>query len=243
MTPKGLEEVQNGIYVLRGDLGKKMNVYFLRGPDGRITQFDAGTRAMLRGNRRIAQDLGGIDRVVLSHAHADHRGTAPNLGPPVHVHVDEVADATSAASVTPYMDLSLLDTAPVRKIYRPLLNLWDGGPVEVDATLEEGDEVAGFEVIHFPGHAPGLIGLWRESDRLALVSDTIYVIDSAKLGKKLPEGTASVPHPAFAWDHQQAKRSVRKLAELKPRIVLTGHGGTLQGDDLTPTLLAAADKF
>ena len=41
------------------------------------------------------------------------------------------------------------------------------GVVEFDG------EVAGFRVIHFPGHARGPIGLWRESDRLALVSDVI----------------------------------------------------------------------
>ena len=243
MTSKGLEEAADGVYVLRGDLGKKMNIYFLRGPDGKFVQFDAGTRAMLGANRRVAQELGGIDRIVLSHAHADHRGTAPKMGPPVWVHTAEVADAESSRSINPYMDLSLLDTAPVRLIYKPLLKMWDGGPVKVAGTLEEGDQVAGFEVIHFPGHAPGLIWLWRESDALAVVSDTIYVIDSAKLGKDLPSGSASVPHPAFAWDHQQAKESVRKLAALKPRTVLTGHGETLSGDDLTEPLLAAADKF
>ena len=39
-----------------------------------------------------------------------------------------------------------------------------------DHPIREGDEVAGFRVIHFPGHAPGLIGLWRESDRVAIVT-------------------------------------------------------------------------
>ena len=47
--------------------------------------------------------------------------------------------------------------------------------MKIDDTVAEGDEVAGFRVHHFPGHAPGLIGLWRESDRLALVSDTVYL--------------------------------------------------------------------
>ena len=44
--------------------------------------------------------------------------------------------------------------------------------MKIGGTVSEGDEVAGFRVIHFPGHAPGLIGLWRESDRVALVSDS-----------------------------------------------------------------------
>src|SRR6478736_4667106 len=67
----------------------------------------------------------------------------------------------------------------------------------------EGDEVAGFKVIHCPGHAPGLIGLWRESDRVAIGSDVVYLGDSARL-KPLPAGEASVPHPAWAWDHSKA---------------------------------------
>ena len=36
---------------------------------------------------------------------------------------------------------------------------------------------AGFKVMHLPGHAPGLIGLFRETDRLALVSDCFYTLD------------------------------------------------------------------
>lgn len=241
MTPKGLEEVGDGIYVLRGDLKKSMNIYFLRGPDGEIVQFDAGTSSMLRANRRAAQELGGIDRIVLGHAHADHRGTAPKLGPPVYCHPAEVRDAESDAPFAPYMDLSLLPVVPVRWLYQLLMRWWDGGAVEVAGTVEEGDTVAGFDVIHFPGHAPGLIGLWRESDRTAIVSDTIYVVDSARL-KPLPEGTASVPHPAWAWDHQQAKTSVRKLVDLKPTTVFSGHGEPLRAPDLTGVLMSAADK-
>lgn len=241
MTPKGLEEVGDGIYVFRGDLKKSMNIYFVRGPDGEIVQYDAGTRAMLGANRRIAQEFGGIDRVVLGHAHADHRGTAPKLGPPVYCHPADVADAESSASIAPYMNLSMLPVVPIRWLYQVLLRMWDGGAVKIAGTVEEGDQVAGFEVIHFPGHAPGQIGLWRESDRTAIVSDTIYLIDSARL-KPLAEGEASVPHPAWAWDHQQAKESVRKLAALKPTTVLAGHGEPLRAPDLTDVLMSAADK-
>ena len=37
--------------------------------------------------------LGGINRVVLGHAHADHRGAAAGLGAPVLCHPDDRADA------------------------------------------------------------------------------------------------------------------------------------------------------
>ncbi len=159
-----------------------MNIYFLEDGDG-VVQFDAGTKAMRKAAAAEARQLGGLKRVVLGHAHADHRGTAPYLGAPVQCHPDEVADAESPASIQPYMDLSLLPVAPVRWLYPFLLRHWDGGPVKIDSTVSEGDEVAGFEVLHFPGHAPGLIGLWRESDGLALVSDVVYLVDAARLNR------------------------------------------------------------
>ncbi|HEY1285315.1 MAG TPA: MBL fold metallo-hydrolase [Solirubrobacterales bacterium] len=236
-----MEEVANGVWLLRGDLRKSMNVYFLRDGDG-VVQFDAGSSAMTKAVRAAGEQLGGVKRVVLSHAHADHRGTAPGIDAPILCHPDEVADAESDASIAPYMDLSQLPVAPVRWIYPFLLRRWDGGAVRIAGTVSEGEEVAGFGVLHFPGHAPGLIGLWRASDRVALVSDVVYLIDSARL-KPLPAGEASVPHPAWAWDHAKAKESVRKLAALEPLVVGAGHAPPLRGEDLRPTLEAAADKL
>jgi glyoxylase-like metal-dependent hydrolase (beta-lactamase superfamily II) len=236
-----LERVADGVWLLRGDLRAAMNIYFLEDGDG-VVQFDAGTKSMRKKAAQTARDLGGLKRVVLGHAHADHRGTAPYLDAPVFCHPDEVADAEGDQAVSPYFNLSLLPMGPIRWIYPSLLRHWDGGPVKIGGTVSEGDEVAGFEVLHFPGHAPGLIGLWRESDRLALVSDVVYLVDSARL-KALPPGEASVPHPAFAWNHQEAKRSLRRLAELEPLVVGAGHDRPLRGDDLRATLEAAAEKY
>jgi len=235
------EQIADGVWLLRGDIRHAMNIYFIADGEGGVIQFEAGSSAMKRSARAAAERLGGVSRVILSHAHADHRGTAGAMGAPILCHPDEVADAESDASITPYMDLSLLPVAPIRWIYPLLLRRWDGGAVSISGTLSEGDEVAGFRVIHLPGHAPGLIGLWRESDRLALASDAIYLIDSARL-RALPEGEASVPHPAWAWNHRQAKESVRRLASLEPLIVGAGHAEPLRGDDLRPTLERAAEK-
>jgi glyoxylase-like metal-dependent hydrolase (beta-lactamase superfamily II) len=236
-----MERVADGVWLLRGDLRKSMNVYFLE-DEGGVVQFDAGSKGMRKAVRREGERLGGVKRVVLGHAHADHRGTAPYLGAPVLCHPDEVADAESDASIPPYMNLSLLPIAPVRWIYPTLLRRWDGGAVKVDGTVSEGDEVAGFRVVHFPGHAPGLIGLWRESDRLAIVSDVVYLVDSTRLGSQLPPGEASVPHPAWAWNHARAKESVRKLAALEPKVVAAGHAEPLRGENLRETLGRAAEK-
>src|ERR1700760_4472600 len=236
-----LERVADGVWLLRGDFRGAMNVYFIE-DEGGVVQFDAGTKGMRKKTAATAKELGGLTRVVLGHAHADHRGTAPYMDAPVFCHPDEVVDAEGDKAISPYFDLSLVEVAPVRWIYPTLLKRWDGGPVKIAGTVSEGDDVAGFKVLHFPGHAPGLIGLWRESDRVALVSDVVYLVDSARL-KPLPEGEASVPHPAFNWNHQEAKRSLRRLAELETLGGGTGDDRRLRGPGLRATLEAAAEKY
>jgi glyoxylase-like metal-dependent hydrolase (beta-lactamase superfamily II) len=237
-----MEKVAEGVWLLRGDLGKTMNIYFIEDGDG-VVQFDAGSKGMTKAARAAAAELGGVKRVVLGHAHADHRGTAPSMGAPVHCHPDEVEDAESDAAIETYMKISELPLRRARLAYPILMRRWDGGAVKIDGTVVEGDEVAGFRVVHFPGHAPGLIGLWREADRLALVSDVVYLIDSVRLGKPLPPGEASVPHPVWNWDHAKAKDSVRKLAALDPAVVGAGHAEPLRAKSLRETLERAADKY
>jgi hydroxyacylglutathione hydrolase len=91
-------------------------------------------------------------------------------------------------------------------------------------------------VIELPGHAPGLIGLFRESDRLALVSDVVYTIDPLT-GRK---GGPRIPHPAFDADTEMARASIRRLAELDPSIVWAGHAGPVSGDVVGQLRQAAA---
>ncbi len=235
------EKVADGVWLLRGDLRNGMNIYFLEDGDG-VVQWEAGTRSMRKAALAAGENLGGIKRVVLAHAHADHRGTAPFMRAPVFCHPDDVADAESDELFSPYMDLSKLPILSARWIYPLLFRYWDGGPVEIAGTIDEGDEVAGFRVIHFPGHAPGLIGLWRESDRVALVSDVVYFADPALL-KPLPEGETTVPHPAFNADHERARESLRKLAALEPKVVCAGHAEPLRGKNLREALERGAEKL
>lgn len=239
-----MEEVADGVWLLRGDLRKGMSVYFVRDGDG-VIQFDAATKAMTKRAKAAAKELGGLKRVVLGHAHADHRGTAPYMEAPVFCHPDAVAEAESPESIPPYFELDRVPFAPVRWLYPTMLRRWDGGAVGIDGTLSEGDKVAGFTVVHLPGHAPGQIALWRESDGVALVSDVVYLIETVTrhIGSPLRGGEASVPHPLFAIDHEQSKQSVRKLAALEPSLVAAGHGEPLQGENLRQTLELAAEKL
>lgn len=220
------EEVAEGVWVVRGGLPVRgFNTYLVRDGDG-VALYDTGIRAMAPGLATAGGGLGGITRIVLGHSHHDHRGAAPGLRVrPVLCHPDEREYAEGDGGRR-YTDVSALPV-PARWAYQAMFPTWDGGPVKIDGTLEEGDEVAGFEVVHLPGHAPGLIGLWRASDRVAIVGDCFYMYDPPKLR---PSSTPLVPPGPFSLDVDQARESMRKLAALEPAAALPGHGEPLRGD-------------
>jgi steroid delta-isomerase-like uncharacterized protein len=223
-----------GVWIVRGGFpAKTMNVYLIEDGDG-VTVFDAGIEAMGRAVAAGAARLGGIKRVVLGHADADHRGAAPMLGARVYCHPAERDAAQSSEPFRDYWAMGKLDFHG-RALLSRLLPAWDGGAVKIEGTVQEGDEIAGFRVIELPGHAPGLIGLFRESDRLALVSDCFYTLDP-QTGKR---GGARVPHPAFNIDTEQARESIRKLAGMSPSVAWSGHADAVTGD-VSAQLLDAA---
>jgi steroid delta-isomerase-like uncharacterized protein len=218
------ERIADGVWLVRGGIPKTMNVYLIE-DDGGVTVFDAGISDMTAPLAGAAARLGGIRRVVLGHADADHRGAAPGLNAPVYCHPAEREAAESPEHYRPYWDRAKLDPHGRTVLWR-LIATWDGGALHIAGTVDEGDEIAGFEVVHLPGHAPGQIALFRASDRLALVSDTVYTLDPQS-GR---HQAAHVPHPAFNHDTDQARASIRKLAALDPATVWAGHADPVSGD-------------
>jgi hydroxyacylglutathione hydrolase len=235
-TPNGApEEVADGVWRVQGQPGR-CNVYLVRDGDG-VLMFDAGARTMTNAVRAAAAQLGGLTRIVLGHGHTDHRGTAPAFDVPVLCHPDEVADAEGSGGWR-YWDPELRFLGfPSRQLHRVFHDkLWDGGPVTISGTVSEGDDVAGFEVVHIPGHAPGLIALWRASDRVALTSDAFYVLDM--LGR---DSEPHLPMAGYNLDTEQAAASLRKLAALEPDVCHPGHANPLRGDVRAKLEAAAAE--
>jgi glyoxylase-like metal-dependent hydrolase (beta-lactamase superfamily II) len=109
----------------------------------------------------------------------------------------------------------------------------------VAGTISEGEEVAGFEVLHLPGHAPGQIGLWRQSERLAIVIDAVFLFDPFSL-HGLP-GPARMPPAPVRPDPNAARGSIRRIAALDPAKVYVGHYGPITGD-VQDQLERAADS-
>jgi hydroxyacylglutathione hydrolase len=227
------ERIADGVWIVRGGLSRAMNVYLIE-DDGGLVMYDAGEESMWPAIAVAASRMGGLKRIVLGHADFDHRGTAPALsGAPVYCHPEAVEQAEGGGGRS-YMDFGKLPLW-IQPMYTFAPAIWDGGPVKIAGTVKEGDRVAGFEVIDLSGHAPGLIGLWRESDRLALVSDCFYMTDP--IGRRVDP---TVPHEAFNLDTERARDSIRKLAALNPRSCWPGHRGPLTGDDVQAQLERAA---
>jgi glyoxylase-like metal-dependent hydrolase (beta-lactamase superfamily II) len=244
-----IEPVANRVWVVRGGLDymtialqaaggllprRTMNVYLIKEHDG-VTMFDAGIVTMAEPLRQITERMGGLKRIVLGHAHGDHRGAAAKLDAPVYCHADAKQEAQTPG-VPAYQHMEEIERWISRKAFPILSRRWDGGPVKVDGTVNEGDDVAGFEARLFDGHAPGQIGLWREQDRLCLCTDTIYTLDPLT-GEF---GHARTPLDFANMDTAKAKESIRRLAALEPNEVWPGHADPVRGPDVVDQLEKAA---
>jgi hydroxyacylglutathione hydrolase len=167
--------------------------------------------------RRIFAELEGreISMVALTHVHPDHQGAAKAVcearGVPLACHADDV-DAMEGRR--PVQEAAT--TNPVNRVVRAL---WEGPPYKVERVLQQGDEVAGFRCVHTPGHARGHLVFFRESDRVAICGDVIRNMSYATGLPGIKE-----PPAIFTYDMGENRRSIRKLAELNPSLILPGHG-------------------
>ncbi len=83
--------------------------------------------------------------------------------------------------------------------------------------------IAGFEVLHVPGHSAGHVAFWRESDRALIVGDVVTTIDTLTGLPGLHE-----PKPIFTPDPARNRDSTHRLAALEPELVCFGHGRPLR---------------
>lgn len=94
-----------------------------------------------------------------------------------------------------------------------------------------------WKYIHTPGHAPGHISLFRESDRVLIAGDA-FVTTKAESAIYALSGMKHLSGPPkyFTCNWASAELSVIKLAALDPEIAATGHGKTMRGEELRGAL-------
>jgi glyoxylase-like metal-dependent hydrolase (beta-lactamase superfamily II) len=168
--------------------------------------------------RRILRQVGErpIELIALTHCHPDHQGCARRLcehfGVPLACHEADVPTMEGRRPMAPNHWLMRLGT-----------RLWAGPAHCVGRVLRDGDEVAGFRVVHAPGHTPGHIMLFRDSDRVAIGGDVLANIHFVTLRPGLRE-----PPKFFSTDRFENRRSIQMLASLRPSLVCFGHGPPLR---------------
>jgi hydroxyacylglutathione hydrolase len=167
--------------------------------------------------RRIFAELEGreISMLALTHVHPDHQGVAKDVcearGIPLACHAGDVDAMEGRRPVQ--------EASADNPVNRMIASIWQGPPYKVERVLEEGDEVAGFRVVHAPGHSRGHVLFFRESDRVVICGDVIRNMSYATGLPGIKE-----PPPLFTYDMEENRRSIRRLAELEPSLILPGHG-------------------
>ncbi|MFA4928545.1 MAG: MBL fold metallo-hydrolase [Patulibacter sp.] len=157
---------------------------------------------------------------VITHAHVDHAGGTR-----------KVVDALRIPVLAGERDVPVMHRGEPQMAFRGVLekpgNAYGSFPPVPEATaLHEGDEVGdGFTVLDTPGHSPGHISLWRERDGVLICGD---VVNNMNLLTTVPG--LHQPPTVFTPDPVENRRSIRRIAELEPRLVLVGHGPPLKKD-------------
>ena len=207
--------------------------FYLIEEGGKLLLVDAGAPGdwdlLLRAVTGLGRRLDDLEAVLLTHAHADHIGTAERArttaGARVWVHQ---ADATTATEGTPPKNDGKVRSYLLRaEFYRTTFSLLRRGasrivPVKEVATFADGEtlDLPGRpRGVHAPGHTLGSAALLLEGRRVLLTGDVLATRNplTGRLGPQImPSG--------LNRDTPQALRSLAALDGLSADLLLPGHG-------------------
>ena len=200
----------------------------------------------------VVEERYGVNKkpkaIILTHGHFDHVGAIIELvkkwNVPVYAHELELPFLTGKESYPkPDPTVEGGSVAKMSFIFPvDAINLGD----HVEALPAEGTVpfMAGFQWVHTPGHTPGHVSLFREKDGVLIVGDAFVTVKQEYLYKVFTqEQEISGPPRYLTPDWVAARESINKLAQLKPKVAITGHGLPMTGDLLTSNLHLLVTDF
>ncbi len=231
-----------------------VNVFGVKHEDGSWTLIDAAVPFTAGRIRSWAEKTFGRppNAIVLTHGHFDHVGDVKELAEewnvPIYAHSLEFPYLTGQKE---YPAPNWAAGGGVMPLMSPTL---PRGPIDVRERLRalpgEGAELSlaelpGWKLLHTPGHTPGHVSLFRESDGTLLVGDAFRTTpaESFFAANFTQRAELHGPPSYFTSDWESAKVSVRKLSALEPRTVVPGHGKPLAGLEVAGSLRKLAENF
>ena len=238
-----------------------VNVYFAgatRGLAGTTEQnampwtlVDAGLAMGAARILRVAADRFGVDSrpaaIVLTHGHFDHVGALEALlgvwDVPVYAHTAELPFLTGQADYPP-PDATVGGGLARRSPLFPERGIDLGERARPLPANGDVPGMPGWRWVHTPGHAPGHVSLFRDSDRVMIAGDALCTARQESAYAVLPQRHELTGPPAcFTIDWDKAGRSVATIASLKPLVLAAGHGEPMRGSSLPDDLAALARDF
>jgi len=200
-----------------------------------VTLIDTGEAgsggAIADGLRQIGLSTRDVDRVVLTHFHDDHAGSAAEVASWGDVEVvAHVLDAPVIRGERPGPPPNFTDFE--RELHAQVAaGLPAAPPVRVDRAVRDGDVLdfgGGAQVVSTPGHTDGSIALYLPEPGVAFTGDIV-----AEHGGQVMLGV-------FNLDRGLTTSSFRRLADLDVDVACFGHGEPVIGKASKPLREVAA---